>query len=169
MKTTHTHHIIPRHAGGTDAPENLIELTIEEHAEAHRLLYEEFGRWEDEIAWKTLSGQINKYEAQQLARSYAMKGFKHSDETKAKMKESAKLLIDKQKADGTWEEVNKKRSEALKGKERTAEHAANNTKSRKDNGKPWHSDETKKKIAESVRKAQLGKKRGPYKTKNKNI
>ena len=32
----HKHHIIPRHMGGTDDPSNLIELTIEEHAEAHR-------------------------------------------------------------------------------------------------------------------------------------
>lgn len=30
----HIHHIIPRHMGGTDDPSNLIELTIQEHAEA---------------------------------------------------------------------------------------------------------------------------------------
>lgn len=44
--------------GGSDDPSNLIELTIEEHAEAHRLLYEEHGQWQDYIAWKGLSGQI---------------------------------------------------------------------------------------------------------------
>ena len=59
----HKHHIIPRHAGGTDDPSNLIELTIEEHAEAHRKLYEEYGRWQDNVAWRTLSGQISKAEA----------------------------------------------------------------------------------------------------------
>ena len=48
--------------GGTDDPENLIELTIEEHAEAHRKLYEEFGKIEDLWAWKGLSGQIGKEE-----------------------------------------------------------------------------------------------------------
>ena len=26
------HHIIPKHAGGTDVRENLVKLTIEEHA-----------------------------------------------------------------------------------------------------------------------------------------
>ena len=62
MKEKHKHHIIPRHAGGTDNPENIVELTIEEHAEAHRKLYEEHGRWQDMLAWKGLSGQIGKDE-----------------------------------------------------------------------------------------------------------
>jgi hypothetical protein len=51
----HKHHIIPKHAGGSDDPSNLIELTPAEHAEAHRLLYEQYGRWQDEVAWKGLS------------------------------------------------------------------------------------------------------------------
>lgn len=54
----HTHHIIPRHMGGTDDPSNLVELTIEEHAEAHRLLYEQHGHWQDKVAWKGLLGLI---------------------------------------------------------------------------------------------------------------
>jgi hypothetical protein len=49
------HHIIPRHAGGTDDPSNLIELTPEEHAEAHRKLYEEHGRIQDKLAWLGLA------------------------------------------------------------------------------------------------------------------
>jgi hypothetical protein len=44
----HIHHITPRHAGGTDDPSNLIELTVEQHAEAHRILFEQYGRWQDE-------------------------------------------------------------------------------------------------------------------------
>jgi hypothetical protein len=59
----HKHHIVPRHAGGTDDPSNLIELTVEEHAEAHRTLYEQHNRWQDYIAWKTLSGQMTLDEA----------------------------------------------------------------------------------------------------------
>lgn len=57
---THLHHIIPRHAGGTDDPSNLIRLSIPEHAEAHRQLYEQFGRDEDRLAWMALSGMIGK-------------------------------------------------------------------------------------------------------------
>jgi hypothetical protein len=51
----HWHHIIPKHMGGSDDPSNLIELTIEEHAEAHRKLYEEFGRVQDRRAWMGLA------------------------------------------------------------------------------------------------------------------
>jgi hypothetical protein len=58
----HKHHIIPRHAGGTDDPSNIVELTIEEHAEAHRLLFEQYGRWQDEVAWKALAGMIGREE-----------------------------------------------------------------------------------------------------------
>ena len=46
----HEHHIIPKYAGGTDSPDNLIKLTVEEHAEAHRKLYEQYGRWQDRVA-----------------------------------------------------------------------------------------------------------------------
>ncbi len=48
--------------GGTDAPSNLIELTIEEHAEAHRKLYEKYGDEFDRIAHLSLSGAIGKEE-----------------------------------------------------------------------------------------------------------
>ena len=47
----HKHHIIPRHAGGTDDPLNLVELTVEEHALAHKLLYEKYGKKPAEITY----------------------------------------------------------------------------------------------------------------------
>ena len=57
----HLHHILPKHMGGTNDPDNLVELTIEEHAEAHRKLYEEHGRLQDKRAWlgltKIMSGE----------------------------------------------------------------------------------------------------------------
>jgi len=58
----HRHHVTPRHVGGTDDPENIVRLTIIEHAEAHRKLFEEYGRWQDELAWKGLSAVIGKDE-----------------------------------------------------------------------------------------------------------
>ena len=36
----HKHHIIPKHMGGSDDDNNIIELTIEEHAQAHKILFE---------------------------------------------------------------------------------------------------------------------------------
>ena len=51
----HLHHILPKHMGGTNDPSNLIELTVKEHAEAHRKLYEEYGRLQDKRAWLGLA------------------------------------------------------------------------------------------------------------------
>ena len=48
--------------GGSDDPSNLIELTPEEHANAHKLLYEQHGNWQDYVAWKGLAGLIGKDE-----------------------------------------------------------------------------------------------------------
>ena len=63
----HNHHIVPRHMGGSDSPENLIRLTVEEHAQAHKDLYDLHGLWQDYIAWKALSGQITMTEASRMA------------------------------------------------------------------------------------------------------
>ena len=101
----HKHHIIPRHAGGTDDPSNIVELTVEEHANAHRRLHEEHGRWQDELAWKTLSGLIGKDEMMQEMYKWrkghnmphtgdkrrfgmANKGVKHTKEHNKKISES---------------------------------------------------------------------------------
>ena len=58
MTIYHKHHITPRHMGGTDDPENLVEVTIEQHAALHKQLWEDLGHWEDYLAWKSLSGQM---------------------------------------------------------------------------------------------------------------
>ena len=56
----HKHHIIPKHMGGSDEPSNLIELTREEHAEAHLELYNLNGKKEDLGAYYLLSGQTDE-------------------------------------------------------------------------------------------------------------
>lgn len=53
----HKHHIIPKHMGGTDDLSNLVELTVEEHAQAHKELYEKYGKKEDLCAYYMLSGK----------------------------------------------------------------------------------------------------------------
>jgi len=65
----HTHHILPRSAGGTDELDNLVEVTVEEHAEIHRCLWVYADRWQDELAWRTLSGHVGREEAIRLASS----------------------------------------------------------------------------------------------------
>lgn len=86
----HKHHIIPEHAGGTDDPSNLIEVTVEEHAFIHKELWEKQGRWQDYVAWQGLSGQIGREEIIRLIQINANKGKKASAETRRKQSESHK-------------------------------------------------------------------------------
>lgn len=160
---THIHHIIPKHMGGTDDPKNLIELTVEEHAEAHRKLYETYGHWQDHIAWKALSGQISSDDARRLSTIATWTGRKHTDEAKQKIKEArSKQVITnetRQKMSSTrkgkkltWntnsvtKEANEKRSQTMSGISKPkikCPHCA------KEGGGPqmkqWHFDNCKKK------------------------
>ena len=58
----HKHHIIPKHMGGTDSKDNLVELTVEEHALAHKVLWEKHKLHEDYLAWQGLAGLMSKEE-----------------------------------------------------------------------------------------------------------
>jgi hypothetical protein len=62
----HIHHIIPKHMGGTEDPTNLIELSVEEHAQAHLKLYETYGKKEDLCAYYMLSGKSQDPEFKKL-------------------------------------------------------------------------------------------------------
>ena len=86
----HKHHIIPRHAGGTDDPSNIEEVTIEEHAERHRILFETHGYWQDKIAWKALSGQIGREEAIKEAARNSNLGSIHSKEWRGNISKALK-------------------------------------------------------------------------------
>lgn len=128
MPVKHKHHIIPRHMGGTDNPSNLVELTVEEHAEAHKKLFEKYGCWQDEVAWKALSGQIPNAEINHMlavirntGKNNHMFGKKgelhhnygkhHTDETKEKIKQARS----KQKINHS-EETKRKISQSNKGR-----------------------------------------------------
>ncbi len=64
----HKHHIIPKHEWkerfgtleGVDSPDNICYLTLEQHIECHRWLYENYKRWEDKCAYLFLSGRMDK-------------------------------------------------------------------------------------------------------------
>lgn len=115
----HIHHIIPRHAGGTDDPSNLIELTPEEHAEAHRILYEKYGRIQDKVAWLGLAKLATNKEiiAELLAQP-------KSEEHKRKISEAHKGMKKPWAAGG----------KGNLGKPKTEEHRKNISKGKK--GKP---------------------------------
>lgn len=81
---------------GTNDSSNIIELTIEEHAEAHYLLYLKYSKWQDKIAWLCLSGQITNAEANHMTlvesgklnvgSNNPMFGKHHTETTKQKMR-----------------------------------------------------------------------------------
>lgn len=103
--------------GGSDDPSNLIYLTVEEHALEHKNLWEKYGKKEDYLAWKALSGQLNNQEVwleKSRLGGKALKGYKHSEEAKENYKKS-------------WTEERKNKigkiSSALqKGKKKSEEH-----------------------------------------------
>lgn len=60
--------------GGTDDPSNLIELTVEEHANAHMKLYEQYRKVEDLCAYYMLSGKNQDPEFVTMQKHIAGKG-----------------------------------------------------------------------------------------------
>ena len=52
--------------GGTDHLSNLIELTVEEHSQAHLKLYEQYGKKEDLCAYYMLSGKSQDTEFKKM-------------------------------------------------------------------------------------------------------
>jgi len=89
----HTHHIIPRHRGGTDDKDNLVRITTTQHAMFHYTEWRLWGHREDYIAWKALCGSLKagelsaEKEALRIAR---MKGKKRTPEQCKRISEAAK-------------------------------------------------------------------------------
>jgi hypothetical protein len=156
----HKHHIIPKHMGGSDDPSNLIELTIEEHAEAHKTLWETHGKTEDYVAWKALSGNIDMVEKERkLLAAEGYRRFLKTDEGKQWIQKNlvgkdrtASLEAMRQANTGRpkTHEENQKNADAHKGKK----HSPETIKKLSDIAKN-RSVEHRQKIA----KANTGKKR----------
>ena len=134
----HIHHILPKHMGGTDEETNLIKLTVDAHAEAHKKLWEEYGHWQDYLAWQGLSKRVGREELIKMKYYYTHLGKPKSEEHRQKLSESHKGKI-------FTEETKNKMSLSAKG-----------NKNRR--GKPM-SDELKKQYSQNM----TGIKRGPYK------
>ena len=132
MTIYHWHHIVPKHAGGTDDQSNLVRLTVEEHAEAHKLLFEEYGKKEDYIAWKSLSEQIGKEEI--FLETSRLGGINNTGKSKS---ESHRKKISESLRGTSYSESRKKNiSESMKGNTNSQNHS---------------SEEYKKKQSEAMR------------------
>jgi hypothetical protein len=67
MEIYHWHHVIPKHAGGTDDPSNLVRVTREQHAEIHRQRWLSLGDYYDCCAANLLSGDWTVEQARREA------------------------------------------------------------------------------------------------------
>ncbi len=80
------HHIIPRHAGGTDNKKNLIKLSLKDHMLAHKIRYEIYGNRYDLSAYSYMTGQSAKAKRAICAANGAKsKGRKLTEEHKQKI------------------------------------------------------------------------------------
>ena len=68
---THIHHIVPKHMGGTNDPSNLIELTVEDHAIAHFVLWKIYKKWQDLCAYRVLIKEIDQKEVIKIVKQEA--------------------------------------------------------------------------------------------------
>lgn len=117
----HYHHIVPKHLGGSDEHSNLVALTVEEHAEAHRKLYEQYGRWQDKLAWLGLAGIIGHEEVIREQNRLKSLGKKLSEEHKAKIRAYRHTPEAKRKiAEANKLKCGKKRTEEAKMRMRLA-------------------------------------------------
>jgi len=74
--------------GGSDDPNNLVELSVEEHAEAHRVLYEKYGKIQDKLAWQGLAGMIEKQDLITALQSELNSGQKNNMYGRSAVKEN---------------------------------------------------------------------------------
>jgi len=157
--------MIPKHQRGKcpllddiiDDKSNLIALTVPEHAEAHRLLYEEFDIVYDRLAWQGLLGIIGKEEIVRL--SQIENGKRTGKKNKGRKmpprtEEHKRNMSIGQKGKKFNEDHKRKISLAKKGKEKTEATKRNMSIGQK--GKKL-TEETKRKIS----LAKKGKKRTP--------
>lgn len=140
------HHIVPKCMGGKNEETNLVLLTGREHFIVHRLLAKLFPDSTVTYApWKMACTDKNdKYLVTSRTYEYLRK-------------EHAKRL-------GSPEQRLKK-SIAGKGRKQTEEHKQARAKARKENGRSWFSEETKKKMSEAWQKRRENGTANPLKGK----
>jgi len=141
----HIHHIVPKHMGGTDDKNNLQKLTIKQHADAHKKLYEQHGHWQDKVAYETLSGQHDRKESIRKVRIASNKNRWNDPvwaaKTKKKMREAALKRIER---DGPT--MSKKFT--FKGKKHSEEYKKNRSENKKEY---WSNDENRKRLSKQMK------------------
>jgi hypothetical protein len=126
----HKHHIIPRYMGGTDDEQNLVEVSITQHAMFHYCNYQLLNNIEDYVAWRGLSHQIS--EAEFLIEKFKIFGKIGSDRLHEKLKNNPQLkneILKKQIE--SWNKNREKHIEKIRLHQPKAVEAARTPESRK--------------------------------------
>ena len=86
----HNHHIIPKYEGGLDDSNNIVRLSVTQHAMWHFAEWQRKGNWEDKLAWQGLAGIVGQEElvAELMKLSKRFSGKRHTKESKVKNGES---------------------------------------------------------------------------------
>jgi hypothetical protein len=99
--------------GGADGEENLVEVTIAQHAMFHYCNYQLWNNMEDYVAWRGLSGQIS--EAEFIVEKQKIFGKIGSDRLREKLKNNPQLQKEiKQKQIESWNKNREKHIEKTK-------------------------------------------------------
>jgi hypothetical protein len=160
---TEAHHILPRTMGGSNDPENLVELTAEEHFLAHKLLVKMFpGEHGLGLALRAMSMNLGGNRPNNKAFGWVRRriAVALSESRKGVPRDRAmmeKIWAGNRGRMGSQEETSRK-SVASKGVPKSAAHRAATAKALKGRPSPMkgrvHSEETKAK----QRAAALGRK-----------
>jgi len=89
----HRHHVLPIRLGGTESAQNIVKISVRQHAEAHLELYLQYGDPDDLKAYKSLLVQDEFYEQHQEARRKYMTGRIVSPDTCQKISDAKQGII----------------------------------------------------------------------------
>jgi hypothetical protein len=112
---TESHHVIPKSMGGSNAKENLVDLSAREHYIVHWLLYKIYKSKEMAHAWNSMC--LNK-----IGTRYTSHSFKYAREAHSKQVSVSNLGNTYAKGKILSEEHKKGISNSLKGKPKSEEH-----------------------------------------------
>lgn len=126
----HKHHIVPRYKGGTDDPENLVEVSVTQHAMYHYCNYQLWANVEDYVDWRGLSGQISEQEF--LAEKLRLFGTKGAKALKKRIESDPKMAEEaSRKRSLSWQRNKEKNLKQIRINQPLAVEAARSPEARK--------------------------------------